>query len=513
MIQTIEQRLKIPIWLIAFTIMIPTIASILGTSTVTVAVSHMAGAFGSTRDEVTWVVTSYMITHAIMLPISGWLENYFGRRKFLKLITIIFGAGSLICLLATNLNMLIFGRIIQGIGGGPFMPLSQAILLQVYPKEKHGIAMGIFSIAVMVSAIMGPAIGGYLVDNFCWQALFIINIPITIFSVVLIHCNVMNNPNRVKVKNPDFIGILSLAAWLLSMQVILDKGQQYGWFDCDWICWLAGFSCVFFMFFCVWEIENKNPIANIRVFQNMNFLIGTILASFVNMVAYATLVALPMFLQSLMGYTAQMGGASMVARSLACFAAIIIVSRLVSFIDSRIMIAAGFLLLGISTLMFTNINLEYSFVCTILPNIIFGFGLIMAFIPISALALSTLPKTDLASGAGMHSLSKCVATSITVSMTNTIISRLSQAHQVYLVGNLSEYNPAFQYKLSMLTAKFMHYSVYQAANIKANALLYKELIQQSSLMAFVDVFAIFALPAFLLMPCVLLFRSKKNAKN
>ena len=160
--------------------------------------------------------------------------------------------------------------------------------------------------------------------------------------------------------------------------------------------------------------------------------------------------------------------------------------------------------------MFTNINLEYSFTCTILPNIIFGFGLIMAFIPISALALSTLPKTDLSSGAGMHSLCKCVSTSITVSVTNTIVAILSQAHQVYLVGNLSPYNNAFQYKLSMLTAKFLHYSVYHVANIKANAFLYRELLAQSRLMSFVDVFAIFALPAFLFIPLVLLLKKKKD---
>lgn len=510
MIRTIEQKLKIPIWLVAFTIMIPTIASILGTSTVTVGVPHMAGAFGSTRDEVTWVVTSYMITHAIMLPISGWLENFFGRRKFLKLITVIFGIGSLICVLSTNLNMLIFGRIVQGIGGGPFMPLSQAILLQVYPKEKHGIAMGIFSIAVMVSAIMGPAIGGYLIDNFCWQALFIINIPISIFSVVLIHCNVMNNPNRVKVKNPDFIGIIALALWLFSMQVVLDKGQQYGWFDTRWICWVSGFSACMCAFFFVWEIEHKNPIANVRVFKNLNFLIGTALGSFVNVIAYSTLSALPSYLQNVMGYTAQLGGASMIARSLACFVAIVIVSRIMNFIDSKILISCGFLMLGCSTLMLTNISLEYSFVNTIVPNIIFGFGLIMAFIPVSALALSTLPVKDLASGAGMHSLSKCVSTAITISMTNTFIARLSQAHQSYLVGNLSQYNSVFQYKLSLLTAKFLHYTVYHVASLKANAVLYKQLLVQSKLMAYVDVFAIFALPAFLLIPFIFLLKNQKN---
>lgn len=502
--KTISERLNISIWLIALTVMIPTTFSILATSTVTVALPNIAGAFGSTRDEVNWVVTSYMIANAIMLPITGWLDNFIGRRIFLKLIAVIFIIGSGVCLFATNLNTLILGRIIQGVGGGPFMPLSQAILLQTFPKNKHGLAMGIFSIGVMISVITGPALGGFLVDNLSWQWIFIINIPVGIISAIMVHCNIMKNPERVKTGKFDVVGAIALIIWLLSMQVVLDKGQQYGWFDSTWICWLSGVSICAMVFFIVWELEYPNAITDFRVFKNRNFLIGTILASAINMVAYVTLVVLPMYLQSLMGYTAQLGGLSLVSRAISCLIFLFIVAKLVNYINNKILISVGFILLGLSTLMFTTLNLNSSFEYIIIPNIMLGMGLMFAFIPVASLSLSTLPKAQLAIGAGIHSLSKCVATSFTISIANTLVSRLSQVHQTYLVENLSSYNLIFKIRVHSLYLKFIHYLAPIAAQKKAYGVLYKQLLVQSKLTAFIDIFAIFALLAFILIPVAFL---------
>lgn len=508
MSKSVAERLNISIWLVAATIMLPTLFSMLATSTVTVALPNIAGVFGSTRDEVNWVVTSYMIAHGIMLPITGWLDNYFGRRNFLKIISVIFAIGSGICLLAPNLNTLILGRIVQGIGGGPFMPLSQAILLQTFPKQKHGLAMGIFSLGVMISAIVGPAIGGFLVDNISWQWIFIVNIPVGIVSVILVHCNVMNNSNRVKTKKFDVVGVIALAVWLLSMQVVLDKGQQYGWFDAAWICWLSAISICAMVFFIVWELEFENAVTNIRVFKNRNFLVGTILGSVVNMVAYATLVVLPVYLQSLMGYTAQLSGLSLVARAVSCMIFLFVVAKLVNFVDSRLLIAVGFLTLGVSTFMFTTLNLNVSFGYMLLPNVLFGMGLMLTFIPIASLSLSTLPKSELAMGAGVHSLSKCVITAFTISLANAFVVRFSQIHQTYLVKDLSSYNLVFQGRLHLLYLKFVHYLAPFIAQKKAYGVLYKQLLVQSKLMAFVDVFALFALLAFLLIPASFLLKDK-----
>ncbi|OLA94328.1 MAG: hypothetical protein BHW64_04320 [Candidatus Melainabacteria bacterium LEY3_CP_29_8] len=498
--QTLSERLHISVWLVAFSIMLPTLFSMLATSTVNVAIAHIGGAFGATRDEVNWVVTSYMIAHGIMLPVTGYLENRFGRRNFLKAISVIFGLGSFLCIIASSLNMLILGRIIQGIGGGPFMPLSQAILLQTFKKEQHGIAMAIFSLGIMVSAIVGPSIGGFLVDNLSWRWIFIINIPVAIMSVILIHINILNSNISIKPGKFDKPGFISLVIWLLSMQIVLDKGQQYGWFDCRWICCLSFVACCAMVFFIVRELESKTAFTDIRIFKNFNFVIGTILGSFVNMIAYMTLVVIPVYVQTLMGYTASLSGYSLLPRALSCIVSMFVVAKLVTIIDNRILIALGFMILGVSTFMFTNLNLSWGFSSLILPNILLGIGIIMTFIPIASLALSTLPKEKLALGAGLHSLCKCVVTAFTISISNAMITMFSQAHQNYLIKNLTGTNLVFQNKINILISKLSHFNIGYIALKKANVIIYNQLLTQSKLMAFTDIFAIFALMAIILTP-------------
>ena len=510
--KTIYEKLNIPLWLITLSIMLPTVFSMLATSSVNVAIPYMAGQFGSTRDEANWVITSYMIAHAMMLPISGWLEVKFTRRKLLKVISVIFALGSVICFLAPNLNILIIGRIIQGIGGGPFMPLSQAILMQTFPKKLQAVAMGVFGLGMMVSAIVGPAIGGVLVEHLSWQWIFIINIPVIVASVVMIHCNVMDSKTSLKANSFDVVGFVALVLWLLPMQTVLDKGSQYGWFDCNWIVWLSGFSLFSMVFFIVWELEFKNAITDFRVFKNFNFSIGTILGSGVNIIAYMTLSAIPGFLQSLMGYNAQLAGISLSARAISCIVFMVIVSKLCEFVDNRIIAGIGYTFLAISTFMFTQLNLQVSFAYFILPNILLGAGIMFAFIPITKLALATIPKEKLAIAAGLHSLSKCVMTAFTISITNALVIALSQVHQNYLVSNLSVLKMPFIARLGAGVSKFSHYFPIGIANIKANGILYKNTLQQAKLMAYVDVFALFALICLLFLPLcfVLKTESKKT---
>lgn len=508
--KSIYEKLNIPLWLITVSVMLPTVFSMLATSSVNVALPYMAGQFGSTRDEANWVVTSYMIAHAMMLPITGWLEAKFTRRKLLKIISVIFALGSAVCFLAPNLNILILGRIVQGIGGGPFMPLSQAILMQVFPKKLQAAAMGIFGLGMMVSAIIGPAIGGMLVEHLNWQWIFIINIPVIIMSVVLIHCNVMDSKSYMKIDKFDTVGFSALILWLLPMQTVLDKGSQYGWFDCSWICWLSGFSICAMIFFIVWELEFKHAITDFRIFKNRNFYLGTILGSGVNMVAYMTLCMLPSFLQSLMGYNAELAGFSLASRAISCIVFMIIVSKLCEYIDNRIIAAIGFFLLTISTLWFVQLNLSVSFRYFLIPNIILGAGIMFAFIPITKLALSTVEKEKLSLAAGLHSLSKCVATAFTISISNALVISFSQIHQTYLVSKLSSFNMAFIIKLSAISAKFAHFFPTAVAYKKANGAMYRELLAQAKLMSYVDVFALFALLCFIFIPLCFLLKIPKD---
>ncbi len=508
--KSIYERLNIPLWLITVSVMLPTIFSMLATSSVNVALPYMSGQFGSTKDEANWVITSYMIAHALMLPISGWLEVKFTRRKLLKIISVIFALGSVICFLAPTLNILIIGRIIQGIGGGPFMPLSQAILMQTFPKHLQAAAMGVFGLGMMVSAIVGPALGGALVEHLSWQWIFIINIPVIIMSIVLIHCNVMNSKNSIEIHKFDVVGFIALILWLLPMQTVLDKGSQYGWFDCGWIRWLSLFSVCSMVFFIVWELEYKNAITDFRIFKNWNFCLGTILGSGVNMIAYMTLCTLPGFLQSLMGYNAELAGFSLASRAISCIIFMVIVSKLCEFIDNRIISAVGYILLLISTFSFTQLNLGVSFAYFIIPNIILGAGIMFAFIPITKLALATVEKEKLALAAGLHSLSKCVVTAFTISITNALVISLSQVHQTYLVSNLSKLNMAFVIKLGALSTKFSHFFPSMSALKKANGALYNSLLAQAKLMSYVDIFALFALLCLIFIPLCFLLKAPKD---
>lgn len=294
--------------------------------------------------------------------------------------------------------------------------------------------------------------------------------------------------------------MIALVLWLLSMQIVLDKGQQYNWFDCAWISWLAGFSACALAFFIVWELECKSPLINLRLFKDKNFFIGTILSSSVNMLVFSTIVLLPQFLQNMMGYTAILSGYVLAPRLVSCILMMLVINSLMQLFDNRILIAIGFFFLGISTLFFINLNLTVSFIYVAIPQVLMGVGVIMTFIPISALVLGTLPKSELSNGASLHNLCKSAMTAVIASVASTLVARHSQIHQVYLVKNLSNFNLIFQQKFAALTHTFMANASSTFAHTKTNMYLYKSLLSQSRLMAYVDVFAMFALIAFLLIP-------------
>ncbi len=503
-------RKKPPLWLIAISILLPTSFACLATSATNVAIPHIAGYFGSTTDEANWVITSYMIANACLILMTGWLENLMGRKTFLKVFISVFTIGSLICAMAPNLNIMVLGRLIQGIGGGPMTPIAQSILLAAFPYEKRSVAMSLFGIAVMIFAILGPTFGGFIVDNADWQWIYLVNIPIGILSVALVHSNIDELEIRKKIEHIDFPGMISLVLWLLSMQIVLDKGQQYNWFDCAWISWLAGFSACCLSFFIVWELEYKNPIVNLRVFKDKNFFIGTILSASVNMIVFTTIVLLPQYLQSIMGYTAMISGLALAPRLISSLIMIVLINPLMQIFDNRILISIGFFFLGITTLMYMNLNLMISFGYIAIPNILMGVGIILIFVPVSSLVLGTLPKSELSNGASLHNLCKCTTMAVVASIATTMVARHSQMHQVNLVKYLSNFNLVFQQKTASLIHSFMVYTSHNYAQIKANAYLYKSLLTQSRLTAFVDVFEIFAIIAFCLIPLSLFLNVKKN---
>src|ERR1700737_128066 len=297
-------------WLIAAGVMLATFMEVLDTSLANVSLTHIAGNLSASTDEATWVLTSYLVSNAVILPASSWLSRRFGRKRFLITCITIFTLASILCGLATSLGFLILARIIQGAGGGALQPVSQAVMLETFPAEKRGAAMSVYAMGVVVAPILGPTLGGWLTDNYSWRWVFYINIPVGIAAIFMClrfleHPPYLKNAKAGKI---DFFGFGFLALWIGCLQVLLDKGQDDDWFSSTFIQWLAFFAIVGFVVFLAWELTRDHPIVNLQILKDRNLAIGVVLNFSVGAVLYGTTAVLPQFLQLLLGYPSLQAG-------------------------------------------------------------------------------------------------------------------------------------------------------------------------------------------------------------
>jgi len=495
-------------YIVAISVLLPAFLSLAASSATNVSQPHIAGFYGATQYETNTVITCYIISGGLMLPVTGYLVRLIGKKLLLFYSIWLFALGCMLCILAPNLQTLIAARVIQGIGSGAILPLCQAVLLEIFPPEQRGVAMGLFGVAAMFSPLAGPFIGGYLTDNWSWQWIFIINIPLCMISFALVKMFVANDkPEKQKYnKRFDIIGYSSIVLAMSSMQIVLDKGQQYNWFDTTWICWVTGICVFSFVFFYVWELEYKYPVIDIRVFKDRNFLFGTLISSFINVMLYSTLLLVPMFVQSLLGYSPSKSGLSMFPRAIICLIGLLVFGEISKYIKPKIMATAGLLTMAASVLMMTQLNTTSSIENVILPNILLCIGVPMAFVPITALSFQTLPPSKNADAASLHALFKNIVTAIATSASATFIARVSQIRQTYLVSNLSPHNQIFRYKMLALKSKFLiHYPDVVAAK-KASGTLYNQLLQQARLSSFFDAFTLLAFLAIAVIPLLLLIK-------
>lgn len=502
-------------YIVALAVLLPSFLALAASSATNVSQPHIAGFYGATQYEANTVITCYIISGGLMLPVTGYLVRTIGKKLLMYYSIWIFCIGCLLCLLAPNLQALIAARVVQGIGSGCILPLCQAILLEVFPEEQRGVAMGLFGVAAMFSPLAGPFFGGYLTDNYSWQWIFIMNIPMCMLSFLLVKLFVPSDkPEKQKYnKKFDIVGYSSIVVAMACMQIVLDKGQQWNWFDTTWICWLTGICIFSFVLFYVWELEYKYPVIDIRVFKDRNFMFGTLASSFINVMLYSTLLLVPMFVQSLLGYSPSMSGLTMFPRAIICLIGLIVVGEISRFVEARLLATIGLLIMAVSVLMLTQMNTASSMESVILPNILLCIGVPTAFVPITALSFQTLPASKNADAAALHALFKNIVTAIATSASATFIARVSQVHQNYLVGNLTPHNPMFQYKLMALKSKFLiHYPSVMAAK-KANGMLYKELLQQAKLASFFDAFTVLAMMCIIIIPVLYILKSKKKVAN
>lgn len=503
---------KVNPYIVALAVLLPSFLALAASSGTNVSQPHIAGFYGATQYEANTVITCYIISGGLMLPVTGYLVKRIGKKLLMNYSIVVFALGCLLCILAPNLQVLIAARVVQGIGSGCILPLCQAFLLEVFPPEQRGVAMGLFGVAAMFSPLAGPFIGGYLTDNFSWQWIFITNIPLSILSLILIKIFIPDEkPEKLKYnKKFDYVGYISIVIAMGCMQVVLDKGQQWNWFDATWICWTTGICIFSFVFFYVWELEYKYPVIDIRVFKDKNFLIGTMISSFINVVLYSTLLLVPMFVQSLIGYSPSMSGLAMFPRAIVCLIGLLVVGEISKYVNSKVLATTGFLIIAASLLMLTQMNPNSSMESIVLPNILLCIGVPTAFVPITALSFQTLPSTKNADAAALHALFKNIITAVATSVSATFIARASQVFQSYFVRNLSTENPMFQIKLNALQTKFLHYYPTFTAARKASGTIYKQLLAQARLASFFEVFTVLALMMLLVIPFIYMLKSPRR---
>ncbi len=495
-------------WLIALGVMLATFMEVLDTSIANIALPHIAGSLSATTDEATWVLTSYLVSNAIILPMTGWMSNYFGRKRLLIMCIGFFTLASALCGAAPTLPLLIIARILQGIGGGAMVPIAQAVLLESFPPQKRGVAMAAFAQGVVVAPILGPTLGGWITDNYSWRWIFYVNLPIGILAMFMAQWLVEDPPyiKRNKQATIDYIGFGLLCIGLGALQITLDKGQEEDWFGSLWIRWMAIISVLAIIAFIAWEFTVEHPLVDLRVFRNQNFAVGVFLMMILAGVLYGTTAGLPLFMQTLMGYPALQSGLTQSPRGVAAFITTFMVGRIVGKIRNRYLLIFGFSLLACSSWMLSSINLQVSAASVIWPSVLNGIAISFIFVPLTTATMGGLQQNQIGNASGFYNLMRNLGGSMGIAFVTTMLVRGAQKHQALMVGHMTSTDPAFVQQLNAAQHALARQTDPVTATTQAYSTLYQTLNSQASLWAFVDNFRFFCLAALGCIPLVFLFK-------
>jgi DHA2 family multidrug resistance protein len=500
--------------MIAVAVVLPAFMEVIDTSIASVALPYIAGSFSASTDEATWVLTFYLLSNAVVLPASAWFSLRFGRKRFLISSIIIFTVASFFCGAATSLFIILIARLIQGAGGGALQPLSQAILTESFPPEKRGMAMGLFGLGVVVAPILGPTLGGWLTDSYSWRWAFYINIPVGVLAVFLISRYIEDPPyiKNAKPGNLDQIGFGLLAIWLGALQILLDRGQQDDWFGSNTIRWLAAIAIVCFIAFIVSQLTREKPLVDLTIFKNRNFALGCALIFMFGAAIYGAVTLLPLFYQTVMGYSAIDAGLVVAPRGLGSIIAMPLVGFMVSKIDTRVLTSSGFAIFAICALFWGDITLQISPMTLFWPIVISGFSLGLVFVPLSTVTLGDLPPERVGNGSGLFNLLRNVGGSIGISIVNTVLARHDQVHQSQMVKHYAPMSPTFENLLSSVR-HFLDTQTDPVTALKESyGVLQQLLARQAQLWSYVDDFRLMAVACFACVPVVwALKRVKRGA--
>ncbi|HKJ95015.1 MAG TPA: DHA2 family efflux MFS transporter permease subunit [Gammaproteobacteria bacterium] len=502
-------------WLLAPIVAMAAFMEVLDISIANVALQHIAGSLSASQEESTWILTAYLVSNAIVLPISGWLSTVMGRKRFFMACIAGFSLSSLLCGIAPTLGLLILFRTLQGATGGGLQPVSQAVLTDAFPPHQRGMAFAFYGMAVVFAPAIGPTLGGWITDNASWHWVFLINVPVGVILLLLTEALVHDSEDQEAERQRrlangfrvDYVGLGLLAIGLGFLQVVLDKGQQNDWFDSGMILWMTVTCTVALVAFVFWELRRDNPVVEVSLFRDRNFLFGNILMFMLGFILLGSTVLIPLYVQSLLGYTAMDAGLVLSPGGFVIMLAMPVVGRLVSRFDARWIIMAG-LLLGAGALFhMSSFSAATDYESIMLARIVQAIGLGFLFIPITTVAYANLSRFQSDAGSAIVNLSRNLGGSVGISLAVTVLARRSQVHQHALVSNVSAYSDSYQRTAQGLSHALSSASASASGALQqAQSVIYGLVQGQARMLAFVDDFRIMGAIFVAMIPLAFLLR-------
>ena len=501
-------------WIIAITVTLATFMEVLDTSIANVALPHIAGSLSAGQDESTWVLTSYLVSNAIVLPLSGWLSSIMGRKNFYMSCVALFTVSSFMCGLAPNLATLIVCRVLQGIGGGGLQPSEQAILADTFPPAKRGMAFAVYGIAVVTAPAIGPTLGGWITDNFTWRWIFFINIPVGIISLLLTSRLIQDPPylkrRKLSETSIDYIGLGFVALGLGALQIVLDKGQRDDWLESHFIVTLSLIAAASLIFVVFWEWTRKDPIIDLHLFRDRTFAVSNLLMFMLGFALLGSTLLLPLFMQTLLGYSAEQAGLALMPGGFTIMLLLPLVGFLLSRYSPRWLLIFGLVVLSGALFHMARFDLEIDFRTAAMARVFQAAGMAFLFVPINTAAYAFLPREKNNAASGLMNLARNIGGSVGISLVTTMLDRRTQVHSSDLSRNLSAANPAFRAMLQGATRAMQAHGASAAyATRQAYALIEGTIQRQATMLAYIDDFRLLGISILAMVPLVFLMKKGK----
>jgi DHA2 family multidrug resistance protein len=501
-------------WIIAVAVTLATFMEVLDTSIANVALPHIAGSLSAGQDESTWVLTSYLVSNAIVLPLSGWLSSIVGRKRFYMGCVALFTISSFLCGLAPNLAVLIVCRILQGVGGGGLQPSEQAILADTFAPAKRGMAFAVYGVAVITAPAIGPTLGGWITDNFTWRWIFFINIPVGILSLLLTSRLIQDPPyfkrRKLSETRIDYVGLGFVALGLGALQIVLDKGQRDDWFESHFIVVLSIIAAASLIFVGFWEWRRKDPIIDLHLYRDRTFGVSNLLMFMLGFALLGSTLLLPLFMQTLLGYSAEQAGLALMPGGFTIMLLLPLVGFLLSRYSPRWLLLFGLCMLSFSLFHMTNFDLQIDFRTAVVARMIQAVGMAFLFVPINTAAYAFLPRDKNNAASGLMNLARNIGGSVGISLVTTMLDRRTQVHRSDLMANVSASNPALRSTLQGATQAMQAHGASAAlAARQAYGLVESTVQRQATMLAYLDCFRFLGWAILAMVPVVFLMKKSK----